>query len=192
MTATASLSNGLSEDRTSSATWQSSNTSVATVSASGLVTAQVEGEATISATVGGVRGSRAVTVKYGFRTPDPPPGQRLPMPPNMFAIVQEVRNQYPAEFLNSCQEFGGSWDFMDRLVDRLRTIDLRFGYNGKLGDPNNPAADEVAYHHGAGPEANSTEVYTWDVIGGRCGPNPTPGWLDISGNAGIWISRGRF
>ena len=50
-------------------TWQSSNTGIATVSASGLVTGVVPGGATITATSEGQSGTSAVTV-----TPKPPPG----------------------------------------------------------------------------------------------------------------------
>lgn len=191
LTATANLSNGFTEDRTSAATWSSDNASVASVSSSGLVTVGDEGTATITATIGSARGTLGVTVKFGFRTPDPAPGERLPKP-DAYAVVREVAAQYPNELTNSCQATGGTWDFMDRLVDRLRTIDLRWGYNGKLGDRNNVAFDEVAYHYGAGPELNSTEVYTFDVIGGHCGTSPGPVWFDISDRAGIWLTRGRF
>src|SRR5690606_26963364 len=54
----------------------------------------------------------------GNRAPDPGPGQRLPLP-NMYAVVEEVAAQYPGALRNSCQSHGGSWEFMDRLVDRL-------------------------------------------------------------------------
>ena len=60
--ATATLSNGSTQDVSSSATWTSSNTSVATVSSSGLVTAVASGSATISATYSGVAGNDAITV----------------------------------------------------------------------------------------------------------------------------------
>ncbi|MXY96545.1 MAG: hypothetical protein F4Z29_02080 [Gemmatimonadetes bacterium] len=47
-----------------SVTWSSSNPSVATVSHSGLVTAKNEGQATISANIGGVSGQAVVTVEW--------------------------------------------------------------------------------------------------------------------------------
>jgi len=49
--ATATLSNGTTEDRTSSATWGSDAPAVATVSSSGVVTAHAAGEATVFADV---------------------------------------------------------------------------------------------------------------------------------------------
>ena len=54
-TATVTLSNGTTEDRTAAATWQSDNTAVATVSAQGVDTAVGEGDVTIMATVSNVR-----------------------------------------------------------------------------------------------------------------------------------------
>ena len=50
LTATATMSNGTTQAVTGQATWQSSNTAVATVSAAGVVTAVGDGEATVTAT----------------------------------------------------------------------------------------------------------------------------------------------
>jgi 6-phosphogluconolactonase (cycloisomerase 2 family) len=62
MQATAQLSNGSSQDVTSTAEWTSSWPSTATVSASGLVTALKTGPVVIAAAVGTVSGSATVTV----------------------------------------------------------------------------------------------------------------------------------
>ena len=191
LTALAILSNGFTEDRTSTATWASDNTNVATVSATGLVTSRGEGDVTITATVSSQRGTLRVSVRFAYRAPDPPAGQQLPMP-NVMPYVLETVNLYPAAFRNSCQDAGGSWEFMDRLIDRLRLVDLRFGYNGRRGDPNFVGRDEVAYHYSAGPSENSRQVYVWDVIAGHCGSNPQPSNLDMTEFGGIWLTRGRF
>lgn len=133
----------------------------------------------------------------GGRTPDPPPGQRLPLP-NTFSIVEEVARNYPAALKNSCQDAGGSWEFMDRLVDRLRQNDSRWGYNWKRGNVGDPSKDVIDYHFGPGPDEGSTDVYIIDVIAGHCGPNPSPGWTDVTastaagGTIGRWTGRGRF
>jgi hypothetical protein len=111
------------------------------------------------------------------------------------AVVQAVARANPGALQNSCQEHGGSWQFMDQVVDTLRTYDTRWGYNGKRGDANNPSLDVISYHYGPGPDQNSTEVYIIDIIGGHCGPNPGPTWIDVTGAGGAlgrWISRGRF
>ncbi|MBY0494617.1 MAG: hypothetical protein K2Y23_10410 [Cyanobacteria bacterium] len=155
-----------------------------------------------------------------FTTPDPPaappsggpggvpvgvptgPGGRAPdngpLPSYGAGVVAAVARANPGALANSCQENGGSWQFMDQVVDTLRTYDTRWGYNGKRGDANNPSLDVVTYHYGPGPDANSTDVYIIDVIGGHCGATPSASWNDVtqitlsSGTIGRWISRGRF
>jgi hypothetical protein len=133
----------------------------------------------------------------GGRTPDPQ-GGRLPLPSYGAGVVQAVARANPGALANSCQEHGGSWQFMDLVVDTLRTYDTRWGYNGKRGNANDPSMDVVTYHHGPGPDQGSTAVYIIDVIGGHCGATPSPVWNDVtditlnSGTIGRWISRGRF
>ena len=133
----------------------------------------------------------------GGRTPDPQ-GGRLPLPGYGAGVVQAVARANPALLANSCQDHGGSWAFMDAVVDTLRTYDTRWGYNGKRGNVNDPSHDVVTYHHGPGPDFGSTDVYIIDTIGGHCGANPSPTWIDVtdvtfnSGTVGRWISRGRF
>jgi hypothetical protein len=189
--AMATLSNGFLEDRTSAASWNSDNSGVASVSAAGVVTAGNEGEAGISATVEGQRGTAQVRVRYGNRTPDPPPGQRLP-PPDGSDIVRQVFAERGDLVARSCQDEGGTWELLDEIVDRLRVRDLRWGYNGRRGVPSFPGRDEVAYHFGPGPSENSRDTYAWDVISGHCGPNPVPSWQDVTSLGTIWITRGRF
>ncbi len=133
----------------------------------------------------------------GRRAPDPAPGTRLPLP-NMAAVVDDVARQYPSALRNSCQDHGGSWEFMDRLVDQLRAYDTRWGYNGKRGNAGDPSHDVVAYNFGAGADQGTTNVYIIDVIVGHCGSNPGPAWIDQTGETarqgaiGRWTSRGRF
>jgi hypothetical protein len=113
-------------------------------------------------------------------------------------VVNAVARAYPAALRNSCQEHGGSWQFMDLVVDALRTYDTRWGYNGKRGNPNDPSQDVVTYNYGGGADQGSKDVYIIDIIGGHCGSNPTPAWIDVTqatrnnNTTGIWISRGRF
>ncbi len=61
-TATAKYSNGTTSSVSSSATWKSSNPSVASIDSSGLATALGAGSTTITATYSGVSGSSALTV----------------------------------------------------------------------------------------------------------------------------------
>ena len=62
LTVTGHYSDGSAKDLTSSATWNSSNTSIAAVDADGKVSAKGEGSATITATVGSISGTSAITV----------------------------------------------------------------------------------------------------------------------------------
>jgi uncharacterized protein YjdB len=61
-TATGTFSDKSTENLTSQVTWASATTSVATISAAGLVTAAGAGTSTISATLGGISGSTVLTV----------------------------------------------------------------------------------------------------------------------------------
>jgi uncharacterized protein YjdB len=63
LTATGSYSDGSTQDLTHSATWASTNTSVANVSASGLATALANGTATMQASAQGLTGSATLTVQ---------------------------------------------------------------------------------------------------------------------------------
>jgi hypothetical protein len=134
-----------------------------------------------------------VPVGTGGRAPD-----GGPLPGYGASVVQAVARANPGALQNSCQDHGGSWQFMDQVVDTLRTYDTRWGYNGKRGNANDPSHDVVTYHYGPGPDQGSTEVYIVDVIGGHCGATPGPTWIDVtgvtlqSGTIGRWISRGRF
>jgi uncharacterized protein YjdB len=84
-TATGTYSDGTTKDLTSTVAWSSSNTTVAQVNASGLVTAQASGSTTILGTLGGVSGASSVTVNAALNTitisPSPsanvPTGQTL-------------------------------------------------------------------------------------------------------------------
>lgn len=61
-TATGSYSDGSSKDLTSSASWTSSNPSIAMVSSTGMVTSKAPGSASITAAFSGVSGSSSLTV----------------------------------------------------------------------------------------------------------------------------------
>ena len=192
LTARVTNSNGFVEDRSSAASWQSSNAGVVSVSSSGLATAGDEGEATITATFEGQRGTTTVGVRYGARTPDPPPGGRIPKP-NEAAFV--------ASLMNSRR------DLLAPLVPgrrrnlgahglHRRSAQTREGSALGLQRPARrcefPARDEIAYHYGSGPDELSRDTYAFDIIVGHCGPNPGPGWIDQSDLGTLWLSRGRF
>lgn len=124
-------------------------------------------------------------------------GTKLPLP-DASAIVQEVHDANPGLIEQSCQDTGGNWGFMDAVVDRLRQDDARWGYNWKRGVVGDASQDVVDYHWGDDPREGSTNVYIVDIIGGHCGPNPQPAWIDVTqatldaGTVGMWTGRGRF
>ena len=72
LSATGSYSDGSMKILTSTATWNSSKTAVATVSTGGLVTGVASGSSTISATVGNVMGSTMVSVSTTSLLAGPP------------------------------------------------------------------------------------------------------------------------
>ena len=138
----------------------------------------------------------AAPVSGASRTPDPPPGSRLPLP-DRSGVVHAAFATRPDLVRRSCQERGGTWEFLDYLVDELRKEDNRWGYNGKRGNVHDPSQDIVDYHWGSGASENSTAVYIIDIMLGHCG-SPSPAWIDQtgatagSGTIGRWTGRGRF
>jgi hypothetical protein len=201
-TATVTLSNGATEDRTSTATWSSSNTNVATVAADGTVTAQSDGDASITAAVNQVQGSRAVTVRIVRRTPDPAAGQRIPLP-DIRSTVERLAAARPDLMAQQCPRgikyVTNPW--LDYMVDELRKLDTRWGYNAKPvktaadngGVPVVAAGDEIAYHFSGGLDEGSRDVYLIDILEGHCGPTPRVTYRHFTGEEpGIWTGAGRF
>ena len=113
-------------------------------------------------------------------------------PPNMHGVVHQVARDYPHLLRNSCQEQGGSWEFMDRLVGTLRQYSQCWGYNCKRGDCSQISHDVVDYYRGSGDGNGSTNVAIIDVIANHCTANPQPSWTDLTeetrrhGSVGRW------
>lgn len=202
LTAMVTLSNGTTEDRTGSANWQSSNTTVATVSSQGMVTTLASGDASITATVSDIRGALGIQVRIPNRTPDPAAGQRLPLP-DVRAFTQQAAAARPELLAQSCPNGlkyqNNPW--LDYMVDQLRTLDTRWGYNGKPtrtpadngGQPVIAAGDEVAYHYSAGPDQDSRDVYLIDLLEGHCGASPRLTYREFTGEEpGFWTGAGRL
>ncbi len=129
----------------------------------------------------------------GYRTPDPPPGGKLPLP-NESALINSIAASNPNALANSCIEEGGRWEFMDLAVAALRARDTRWGYNCKRGDCHEPSIDVVDYFWGVGDGQGSTDVYLIDIISAVCpGGNQSPAWIDQTqvtadqGTIGRWI-----
>ncbi len=99
-------------------------------------------------------------------------------PPNMLYVVQQVAAAHPQALQNSYQSHGGTWEFMDRVVEALRATDGRWGYNCKRGNCNDVSHDVVDYYRGQGSPHGSSDVAIIDMIGGHCGSNPSqPGTI---------------
>ena len=130
----------------------------------------------------------------GPRTPDPQPGQRLPLP-DMSSVVNAMGNAYRGDLLNSCVSNGGNNTWLFRVVQELRRRDTRWGLNWKRGNVGDMSQDVVTYNYGAGADEGTTNVYIIDVIGGHCGSSPSPAWVDNtevtirSGTIGRWTLR---
>lgn len=139
----------------------------------------------------------AIAAEVEVRCEEETEAEDLPLP-DMSHIVEEVAAEHPDWLADSCQDEGGTWDFMDEVVDRLRLEDERWGYNWKRGNVGDPSEDVVDYHYGHGTREGSEEVYIIDMIVGHCGDSPQPGWLDQTqatldaGTIGKWTGRGRF
>lgn len=110
------------------------------------------------------------------------PGELRKPRPNDSAIVGQVAAAFPAALRNSCQDHGGSWEFMDRVVDALRAKDGRWGYNCKRGNCNDASHDVVSYYYRGEYQdiQGRFEVYIIDIIAGHCGSTPSTVWLDVT------------
>jgi hypothetical protein len=96
----------------------------------------------------------------------------------MSSVVNAVASAYRADLLNSCVEHGGNNVWLYRLVRELRRHDTRWGLNWKRGRVGDMSQDVVDYNFSADPDEGTTNVYIIDVIGGHCGSNPGPAWVD--------------
>ncbi len=132
------------------------------------------------------------------RTPDPPAGERLPQPyvrDLVFQFASEAIAQgllspsvvCPPRAAGPYRDLEHELEarktqlnpFINHIVDRLRQIDTRFGYNAKptrAWVPSIVAGDEVTYHYGSDQPEGSPNAYAVDVLGGHCtGVGVVPG-----------------
>lgn len=101
--------------------------------------------------------------------------------PSRYGDVAAVAAANPFYLITSCQNH----NFMYEVVAELRRRDgtNRWGLNWKRGNVGDLSHDIVNYYYGpeGGDMRNSTQVWIFDIIGGHCGPNPTPFWVDQTG-----------
>jgi hypothetical protein len=136
------------------------------------------------------------------RTPDPPAGQRLPLPDMQAQIAQwtaERPDLFPSQQCPRGIKYVNS-PWQDYIMDKLRQVDTRWGYNAKPtrtaadngGVPVVAAGDEILYHYSGGPDQGSTEVYAVDMLEQHCG-NPRLTWRVFTGEERvIWTGASRF
>lgn len=123
--------------------------------------------------------------------------------PDVRALIQQFNNERPEMFAQQCpvglKYINNPWQ--DYIVDRLRAIDPRWGYNAKPnrtaadngGVPVVAAGDELAYYYGSGTAQGSNEAYLVDILEGHCGPTPRLTWRVFTGEEpGRWTGAGRF
>jgi hypothetical protein len=129
-----------------------------------------------------------------------------PTLPDVRALVAQFSNESPFPMATQSCPRGLKYvnnPWQDYIVDRLRAIDPRWGYNGKptrtaadnAGVPVVAAGDEIAYYYGSstGTRQGSTEVYLVDILEGHCGTSPKLTWRVFTGEEpGFWSGAGRF
>lgn len=139
----------------------------------------------------------------GARTPNPPAGQRLPLP-DVRGLIAEWTAARPDLFPSQQCPRGVKYlnnPWQDYIMDRLRQLDTRWGYNAKPtrsaadngGFPVVAAGDEVLYNYGSNPdEGNTNEVYAVDILEQHCG-TPRLTWRVFTGEEPVrWTGAGRF
>ncbi len=139
----------------------------------------------------------------GNRTPNPPAGQRLPLPNVQAQIAQwtaERPDLFPSQQCPRGIKYVNS-PWQDYIVDRLRQLDTRWGYNAKPtrgaadngGVPVVAAGDEILYNYGSNAdEGNTSEVYAVDMLEAHCGSARLT-WRVFTGEEPVrWTGAGRF
>jgi hypothetical protein len=139
----------------------------------------------------------------GARTPNPPAGQRLPLP-DVRGLIAQWTSERPDLFPSQQCPRGIKYvnnPWQDYIVDRLRQLDTRWGYNAKPtrsaadngGFPVVAAGDEVLYNYGSNAdEGNTNEVHAVDILEQHCG-NPRVTWRVFTGEEPVrWTGAGRF
>jgi hypothetical protein len=136
------------------------------------------------------------------RVADPAPGTSLGMP-DVGALINRIHNENPGLIAQSCPS-GRKYEnnpWQDRIVDRLRQYDTRFGYNAKPtrtaadnnGFPVVAAGDEITFFAGAGAAQGSPNVHAFDILSDHCGVRPSQDvFRNIAPEPAIWTGAGRF
>ena len=80
--------------------------------------------------------------------------------------------------------------FTDAVATKFNQQDARWGRNGKRGNANDLSHDALFYRTDVSPFGGAVI----DIILGAGGPNPSPGWQDVTdatiaaGTTGVWVA----
>jgi hypothetical protein len=164
LTATANRSNGTTETVTSQATWNSSNTMVATVSATGLLTALAPGSTDISAAFGGQTGRRTLQVAVA-----------------RFGLVLAIQS---VTALNTCDDFtqgltNGEFATRVQWVTPNGGTEILDQTTAYPGDPDNLRVYNLG--QGESQSINETRTFTLDGEAGQ--------FVRVQFNATEWDSQ---
>ena len=158
-----------------------------------------------SSACGNSAASNEIVISFPSNTvkvADPDPGTSLGMP-DVGALVNRIHNENPGLIAQSCPT-GRKYEnnpWLDRIVDRLREYDLRFGYNAKPtrtstdnnGFPVIAAGDEITFFAGGGTAQGSSNVYAFDILFDHCGTRPRQEvFRNIAPEPAVWTGAGRF
>jgi hypothetical protein len=136
------------------------------------------------------------------RVADPDPGTSLGMP-DVGALINRIHNENPGLLAQQCPT-GRKYEnnpWQDRIIDRLRQYDTRFGYNAKPtrtaadnnGFPVIAAGDEITFFAGAGDAQGSPNVHAFDILSDHCGVRPAQDvFRNIAPEPAVWTGAGRF
>jgi hypothetical protein len=138
------------------------------------------------------------------RTPNPPPGGRLPIPNHEYIVQQAIAAR--PDLFNLMRSEGTCHNpaFLNYLVGRLRQVDTRYGfgcrsgsYIGSTGACLTVLGDVVAYNWSDEQDEGTRKLYSFDVIYRHCTPeadafwsNTQPGPDYIGGTA--WTGKRLF
>ena len=137
------------------------------------------------------------------RVADPDPGTSLGLP-DIEGLIGRINNEAPGLLVSQSCPLGLKYinnPWQDRIVDRLREYDTRFGYNGKPtrtaadngGVPVVAAGDEITFFAGGGIAQGSRNIYAIDILFGHCGPTPSLTFRNFTGEEdAFWSGAGRF
>jgi hypothetical protein len=137
------------------------------------------------------------------RVADPDPGTLLGFP-DIQALLVRINAENPGLLVTGSCPNGRKYEnnpWQDRMIDRLRQYDTRFGYNGKPtrtaadnnGFPVIAAGDELVFFAGAGTAQNSRNVHAVDMLFNHCGPTPELTFRNFTGDEeAFWTGAGRF